>query len=335
MNQITIKDLAAKLGLATSTISRALNDHPDIKSDTKKLVNDFASKMGYEPNFMARNLKSKNSNQLGVIVPEIKHDFFSKAISGIEEIAYTNGFTVIVSQSNEDEYREKINTNSLYANRIAGMIISLSQTTKDISHFKNLIEKGVKIVQFDRISKELDTYKVVIDDYQDSYDAVSYLISKGYKKIVHLAGPQILLNCKDRFLGYKNALKDNGIKFSKEMVVYGGMHENDGHSSAENLVKNKIKFDAIFAVNDPVAIGALESLKKHSINIPKDVALIGFSNNPITEYVTPSITTVEQPAFEMGKLAASILISLIKNEKININSKIFKLNATLILRESA
>ena len=143
------------------------------------------------------------------------------------------------------------------------------------------------------------------------------------------------MNCKDRFLGYKNALKDNGIKFNKKLVSYGGMHEIDGSTEIDNLIKNKIKFDAVFAVNDPVAIGASESLKKHGVNMPKDVALVGFSNNPITEYVTPSITTVEQPAFEMGKLAATILISLIKNEMINRNSKVIKLNSKLILRKSA
>ncbi|MCB9249435.1 MAG: substrate-binding domain-containing protein [Ignavibacteriales bacterium] len=156
---------------------------------------------------MARNLKSKNSSQIGIIVPEIKHDFFSKAISGIEEVAYKDGYTVIVSQSNEDFERERINANALYQNRISGMIVSLSQSTKSVEHFKTLQAKGVKLVFFDRVSDGIDTFKVVIDDYQSSYDAVTYLISKGYHNIVHLAGPQNLLNCRDRYLGYKKQLK--------------------------------------------------------------------------------------------------------------------------------
>lgn len=334
MNQITIKDLASNLGLSASTISRALNDHPDINVETKKLVHDLAEKLDYEPNFMARNLKSKNSNQIGIIVPEIKHDFFSKAISGIEEVAYKNGFTVIVSQSNEDEEREKLNANSLYQNRISGMIVSLSQTTKNVDHFRNLLKKGVKIVLFDRVTDDIDTYKVVIDDYQSSYDAVSYLISKGFKNIIHLAGPQNLTNCLDRYRGYKNAIMDANLKFREDLVFYGGMHEDDGKKDLENLIDKKIKFDAIFAVNDPVAIGATVVLKKKGLKIPEDVAVLGFSNNPITEYVTPSITTVEQPAYEMGKLSASILISLIRGENIENGSKLISLPSKLIIRES-
>ncbi|MCW8848919.1 MAG: LacI family transcriptional regulator [Melioribacteraceae bacterium] len=334
MNQITIKDLASNLGLSASTISRALNDHPDINVETKKLVNDLAEKLDYEPNFMARNLKSKNSNQIGIIVPEIKHDFFSKAISGIEEVAYKNGFTVIVSQSNEDEEREKLNANSLYQNRISGMIVSLSQTTKNIDHFRNLLKKGVKIVFFDRVTDDIDTYKVVIDDYQSSYDAVSYLISKGYKKIVHLAGPQNLTNCLNRYRGYKNAITDANLIFREEFVFYGGMHEDDGKKDLEKLIDKKIEFDAVFAVNDPVAIGAIVALKKKGLKIPEDVAVLGFSNNPITEYVTPSITTVDQPAYEMGKLSASILISLIRGDNIENDSKLISLPTKLIIRES-
>lgn len=334
MNQITIKDLATNLGLSASTISRALNDHPDINIETKKLVNDLAEKLEYEPNFMARNLKSKNSNQIGIIVPEIKHDFFSKAISGIEEVAYKAGYTVIVSQSNEDEEREKLNANSLYQNRISGMIVSLSQTTKNIDHFKTLINKGMKIVFFDRVTDGIDTYKVVIDDYKSSYDAVTYLISKGYHNIIHLAGPQNLANCKNRFLGYKDAIEDANLEFNEDFVFYGGMHEDDGKEDLEKLIARNIQFDAVFAVNDPVAVGASVLLKKNGFKIPEDVAIVGFSNNPITEYVTPSITTVDQPAYEMGKLSASILISLIRDEEIQYESKTISLPSKLIVRES-
>lgn len=335
MAQITIKDLAITLGLSTSTISRALNDHPDINPETKKLVQQTATELGYEPNIVARNLKAKYSNQIGIIVPEIKHDFFSKAISGIEEVAYKAGFTVIVSQSNEDVLREKINANALYLHRVSGLIVSLSQTTEKIEHFKNLLEKGVSIVFFDRVSKEdNDTYKVVVDDYQSSYNAVKYLISKGYKRIVHFAGPKILQNCSERLAGYKKALEDSGIGFTEELVVHGGMHEDDGIKNIEYLNNNNVKFDAIFAVNDPVAVGAAIYLKKNGIKIPDNVAIIGFSNNPITEYMTPSLTTVEQPAYEMGKMAASMLISLIKGEDEKVEKKVV-LPAKLIIRESA
>ncbi|MCF8259849.1 MAG: LacI family transcriptional regulator [Melioribacteraceae bacterium] len=333
MTQVTIKDLALNLGLSTSTISRALRNHPDINIETKKLVRAAALKLGYEPNIVARNLKTKYSNQIGIIIPEIKHDFFSKAISGIEEVAYNAGFTVIVSQSNEDEEREKINTNALYLHRVAGFIVSLSQTTQNIDHFKILIEKGVKIVFFDRVWEEDDLYKVVIDDFKASKDAVSHLISKGNRRIVHLAGPQILQNCRGRFEGYKEALEEAGIPFDENLVLHGGMHEDDGLKSIKQLIAQNIEFDSIFAVNDPVAVGATLYLKKMGIEIPGKVSIVGFSNNPITEYMSPSLTTIEQPAYEMGKKAAEVLISLIKGED-GFPEKKITLETNLIERES-
>src|SRR3972149_8497567 len=169
MKQITIKNIASKLNLSASTVSRALNDHPDIHIQTKKLVREAASELGYNPNIIARNLKSSRSNQIGVIVPEIRHDFFANAISGIEEIAYQKGYTVIVSQSNEDINREKINLNSMFLNRVAGIIVSVSQTTNSSEHFRQLINNGVKMVFFDRVLDDLDVYKVKIDDTQSAY----------------------------------------------------------------------------------------------------------------------------------------------------------------------
>lgn len=335
MNQVTIKDLASNLGLSASTISRALHDHPGIKVETKKAVLSLANELGYEPNIVARNLKAKYSSQIGIIVPEIRHDFFSKAISGIEDVAYKEGFSVIISQSNENEERERINASSLYLHRVAGLIVSLSQTTHQFDHFVNLIDKGVKIVFFDRVYEGLDTYQVVIDDYQASYNSIKYLISKGYKSIVHLAGPQVLLNCKDRYQGYKDAIMDHGLPFDEHLVVFCGMHESDGINELNSLVKRGVKFDAVFAVNDPVAIGVSITLKSLGFKIPEEVAIIGFSNNPITGYVTPSITTVEQPAYEMGKKSAETLISLIKGEKDVELQKRITLPTKLILRESA
>ena len=335
MSAVTIKDLASHLGVSISTISRALRNHPDISVETKSLVMNVAKELGYQPNIVARNLKAKYSSQIGIIVPEIIHDFFSKAISGIEDVAYNEGFSVIISQSNEDQEREKFNASSLYHHRVAGLIVSLSQTTQNIDHFIDLLEKGVKIVFFDRVYEGSEVYQVVIDDYQASYNSIKYLLSKGYKNIVHLAGPQILLNAKDRFLGYRDAIIDHGISYDEELVVFGGMHENDGINEINKLIQKGVKFDAIFAVNDPVAIGVLAELKKQGYKIPEEVAVIGFSNNPITGYVTPSLTTVEQPAYQMGEKAAEILISLIRGEENSNLPKKIILPTRLIIRDSA
>lgn len=334
MKQATIKNIAKELKLSASTVSRALNNHPDIHKETKRLVNSLAKELGYRPNILARNLKSSKSNQIGVIVPEIRHDFFANALSGIEEVAYQKGYTVILAQSNEDTNREEINLNSMYLHRVAGIIVSISQTTTSSGHFKRLIDKGVKMVFFDRVCNDLNASTVHIDDKQSSYDVVKYLVNKGYKKIVHFAGPQNLEICKNRKLGYEKALADCGVEFNP-VVIEGGMHETNGYNHVDTMLKMGIDNCAIFAVNDPVAVGALKRLKELGIQIPKQIGIVGFSNNPITEMISPQLTTVEQPAFEMGKRAAEILINEIEDENSEIIHSDIKLETNLIVRESA
>ncbi|HSP87494.1 MAG TPA: LacI family DNA-binding transcriptional regulator [Ignavibacteriaceae bacterium] len=333
MKQITIKNIASELKLSASTVSRALNDHPDIHIQTKKLVKKVAGELGYNPNIIARNLKSSRSKQIGVIVPEIRHDFFANAISGIEEVAYQNGYTIVIAQSNEEQEREIINLNSMYLHRVAGVIASISQTTTSNNHFKLLLDRGVKMVFFDRVFYDLNTPRVYIDDLKSSYKVVEYLITKGYKKIVHFAGPQTLEICKNRKLGYEKALRD--LNYTDELVILeGGMHENDGYRLVDDLLARNINSCAIFAVNDPVAVGAIKRLKELHIDIPQQIGIAGFSNNPITEMISPSLTTVDQHSFEMGRKAAEILINNIENPDItNFNIDI-KLDTSLIVRES-
>lgn len=334
MKQATIKNIADELKLSASTVSRALNDHPDIHTETKRLVNTLAKELGYRPNIMARNLKSSRSNQIGVIVPEIRHDFFANALSGIEEVAYQKGYTVILAQSNEDKNREEINLNSMYLHRVAGVIVSISQTTTNSAHFKKLLDKGVKMVFFDRVCNDLNVSTVHIDDLQSSYEVVKYLIKKGYKKIVHFAGPQNLEICKNRKLGYEKALNDSQSSYSP-IIIEGGMHESNGYAHIDKMFEMKINECAIFAVNDPVAVGAVKRLKEIGIKIPEQVGIVGFSNNPITEMISPQLTTVEQPAFEMGKRAAEILIKEIEEDDDNLAPSDLKLETKLIVRESA
>lgn len=333
MKQATLKNIATELKLSVSTVSRALNNHPDINKETKHLVKSLATELGYRPNIMARNLKASKSNQIGVIVPEIRHDFFANALSGIEEVAYQKGYTVILAQSNEDKNREEINLNSMYLHRVAGIIVSVSQTTSESSHFKRLIDKGVKMVFFDRVCNDLNASTVHIDDMQSSYEVVKYLLGKGYKKIVHFAGPQSLTICKNRKLGYEKALIESRANFDP-IVFEGGMHESDGYLHIDKMIEKRIDNCAIFAVNDPVAVGAVKRLKELGIKIPQQVGIVGFSNNPITEMISPQLTTVEQPAFEMGKKAAEILINEIEDESKIITPSDIKLETKLIVRES-
>jgi len=334
MKHNTLQDIANKLKISTSTVSRALSDHPDISKETKEKVKALAEKLNYTPNPIAQSLKKNRTSTIGVLVPEIKHDFFSSAISGIEEVAYHSGYTIIVSQSNESYEREVINTNALMNHRVAGVIVSISQQTKTGAHFQKLIDRNIPLVFFDRVCEDVEANKVIIDDEKSAYIAVQHLIEKGYKKIAHFAGPKDLSICKKRLSGYKEALFENNLSVKEEYILHGGMHETDGYNSMNVLLKQNIVPDAIFCVNDPVAIGAYQRIKEAGLKIPQDIGIVGFSNNKITTLVEPQITTVNQPSFEMGKKSAEILIEMIKHpEKINEPRTII-VETNLIVRNS-
>ena len=332
LKHTTIIDIAGKLGMPTSTVSRALNDHPDIDSETKKRVKRILKVLHCSPNPIAESLKNNRTTTIGVIVPEIKHDFFSSAISGIEEVAYQSGYTIILCQSYESFEREVINTNMLMHHRVAGVLVSISQNTKCGDHFQDLIKRRIPLVFFDRVCEDVVASKVVIDDYRSAFDAVSFLIGKGYKRIAHFGGPKELDICKKRCRGYIDALKRAGISLQNGYVRYGGMHEQDGYTSMDSMLREKLIPDAIFAVNDPVAIGAFQRIKEARLRIPDDVAIMGFSNNKITTMIDPQLTTVDQPSFEMGKKSAEILINIIENKMVKPRTLV--LDTTLLVRGS-
>ena len=328
----TIVDIAKKLGISASTVSRALSDHPDIKKETKEHVRKIAKELQYSPNPIAQSLKSNRTTTIGVIVPEIKHDFFSSAISGIEDVAYRSGYTIIVCQSNESYEREVVNANALMHHRVAGVIVSISQNTKSGGHFQDLLRRRIPIVFFDRVCEDVVADKVVIDDYKSAFDAVSYLVGKGYKTIAHFAGPKELGICKRRLNGYVDSIKQLPLLTPNDWVRYGGLHEQDGYTSMDYLIKEKNIPDAIFAVNDPVAIGAFQKIKEAGLKIPDDIAIMGFSNNKIASLVEPQLTTIDQPSFEMGRKSAEILVKIIE-DKI-VEPKTWVLDTKLIIRGS-
>ena len=212
-------------------------------------------------------------------------------------------------------------------------MVSISQDTKNGNHFKEVIKKNIPVVFFDRACEDVDVSKVLIDDQNSAYNAVKHLLEKGYKKIAHFAGPKTLDICKKRFKGYVSAMNDSEMEIDKQLIVYGGLHESDGYNAMDALIKKNYLPDAIFAVNDPVAIGAYQKIKEAGLKIPGDVAVVGFSNNRVSNLVEPQMTTISQPSYEMGKKAAEILIEKIKNKK-NIRNEVVVLTANLIVRGS-
>lgn len=330
--QITIKDIAKALNISTSTVSRALRNHPDISDETKKAVAELAKEMKYHPNSIASSLRNKRTETIGIIVPEIIHTFFSSAIAGVEEIAYKEGYKVIICQSNESYEKEIINIETLIAARVDGILASISNQTSIYDHFELALQRRVPLVFFDRVCETLETSQVVVDDFEGAFIATQYLIDTGCKRIAHIAGPEHLAICKKRKEGYLSALKHNGLPVDERLIIPCNLEQQDAINATEKLLLLAEKPDAIFAVTDPVAIGAHITIRKHGLRIPEDIALMGFTDDAVSKIIEPSISTMAQPSFEMGKMAATQLIHQIRNKSAPLQHLVLKTN--LIVRNS-
>lgn len=335
--QVTIKDIARELGISPSTVSRALKDHPDISPDTKKAVKELAEKLNYQPNVVALSLRQSKTNTIGIIVPELVHFFFSTIISGIEDVAYKNGYNVIISQSNESYDREVSDLKALFNSRVDGLLISVSRETSNFDHFKSVFERGMPMVFFDRAVDELDTSKIVVDDSDGAYQATKHLIEQGCKRIAHIAGPDSLNISKNRADGYIKALGDHNIMVDNKMIIpcNEGSIEAAKKISME-LLQRKNRPDGIFTSNDLTALGAMQAAKELKIKIPDELAIIGFSNWQVASFTDPTLSSVDQPGYEMGKQAAELLLREVESKEdqfIEPQTKI--LPTKLIIRESS
>lgn len=333
-NQITIKDIARILGISPSTVSRALKDHPDINSDTKKAVNELANKLKYQPNAVALSLKNSRSNTIGIIIPEIVHYFFSSVISGIEDIASQRGYTVIICQSNESFDREVANAKTLLSHRVDGILISISKQTNTFTHFQNLQEGGIPLVFFDRIAPGINADQVIIDDIEASYDATRHLIENGCKRIAHFAGPQSLLIGRNRLQGYINALTEAGLPVDNRLIIQADTFEKARNTVGQMLDSGTIP-DGIFAVNDMTAIGAMQTIQKRGLRIPEDVSIVGFSDGYLSGVTDPHLSSVDQHGYEMGTMAAEMLFKRILSDETEYIPEIKTLKANLIVRGSS
>ncbi|WP_020533695.1 LacI family DNA-binding transcriptional regulator [Flexithrix dorotheae] len=334
--QVTIKDLARELKISAATVSRALKDHPDISKSTKKAVISLAEKLNYQPNSVAQSLRHSKTNTIGIIVPEIIHYFFSSVISGIEDVAYTEGYNVMICQSNEKIEREIANTNALLSNRVDGFLVSISKSTNNFDHFQNILNRNVPLVFFDRICTDINTHSVSVEDYEGAYKATRHLVEIGCKKIAHLSGPQNLLISYNRRQGYQDALLHHNLPLKNEWVLVADSLE-DGFEAAKKLASlpKQDRPDAIFAVNDITAVGAMKALKECGLKIPEDMAIIGFSDDQkLAPLLEPPLSSVAQPGFEIGQEAIKLFLKEIsKPEKDGIFEKKI-LKTELIIRES-
>ncbi len=324
------------MGVSVSTVSRALSGHPDISEETRKRIEALARELDYHPNTLAKSLQQKQSLVIGVVVPQVKHYFFASIMSGITDVAYQAGFTVMICQSNEDFEREKSNIDVLLSHRVAGLLISVSVTTKSCEHFNRLKQRGVPLVFFDRVCSEVDAPTVVVDDYDGAFRAGEYLVQKGYRRFGHLGGPEFLSICRLRFEGFRDAVVGLGHPLRDEWIIRGGLNEEDGVDSMSRLLEQGgERPDAVFCVTDPVAMGALVRLKQEGIAVPDRMAVMGFTDNPMAELIEPPLTTVRQPAYEIGRTAAELLIDQIANQSSPVVPVHKILKTELIIRKSA
>ncbi len=333
--ETTIHDIAKKLNIAASTVSRALNDNPLISESTRIRIKKTAEEMGYRPNVMAANFRTKRTNTIGVIVPLINRHFFSSVISGIEDVAYKQGFAVSISQSNDNFEKENKIAHTLFANRVDGIILSIAMETKSFDHLKLFAERKIPLVFFDRVVEEIEAHKIVVDDFGGGYRATQHLIEQGRKRIAHIGGPLNLKIYATRQEGFCSALKDADLAIDDSLIVNNSLTREDGVRALKKLLQVPDKPDAIFCANDTTALSAILYLKEIGVKVPKEIAIVGFSNEPFSEVVTPSITTIKQPGFEMGQKAAELIIQQILNKEKETKYETITMPTELVVRNSS
>jgi LacI family transcriptional regulator len=333
--KVTIHDIAEKLNITASTVSRALNGNPRISERTKKAVLKIADELNYEPNQVASALRSGRTQLIGMLVPSINRAFFSSIIRGVEEVANSLGYHVIVSPSYENLENEERVIKAFLSARVDGIIASIGKNTQRFEHFEQVLRRGLPLVLFDRTTPLLQTSQVVIDDYQGAYIATVHLIEQGCTRIAHFTTERKINIYKERYRGYINALEDHGIPLNESMVFSGNLQLEDGQSHTLELIGSGSQFDAIFSASDYAAMGAMQVLKEHGIRIPEDVALVGFLNEPFTSFTDPPLSTVNQFPIEMGRTAANLFFNALNSEKKKTVPKKTVLQPELIIRQSS
>jgi DNA-binding LacI/PurR family transcriptional regulator len=332
--RITAEQLARKIGISAMTVSRALNNHPHVSPKTRKKVLDTAQRMGYSPDLIAKSLAIRKTHTIGVVVPEITHSFFPEAIRGIEEVTYNQGYHLILMHSAENAERERDALQTLESKRVDGILISTAQNITDHEPYKQIIKNGTSLVFFDRCVWGIGASCVGIDDENSAKRITAHLLAHRYTRIAHLAGSSKLSISKARLNGFRKALRERRISVDEDLIVESGLHEEGGYEAMIKILNLPVKKwpRAVVAVNDPAAFGAMRAISEHSLRIPEDIAIVGFSDDIRAGILIPPLTTVRQPAFEVGRMAAQKLFAHIKGKEKKPNRH--EIQTELIIRRS-
>ncbi|GAB4029899.1 LacI family DNA-binding transcriptional regulator [Spirosoma gilvum] len=334
MHQTTIIDIARELGISKSTVSRALTGHPNVNAKTRQRVLEMASQVDYQRNQLAISLLTNRTSTVGIIVPEFISFFFPKVIIGAQEELAQSGYNVVICHSNESYETEVTNAKALLASRVDGLIVSHTKETRNFDHFRIFQRKGIPVVFFNRVCEDMDVSKVTVDDYNGAFQAVDHLIKTGRRRIAHLAGPDTLTNSRSRLNGYRDALTQNGLSIDPELIISYDLNLDKANIYVNHLLNLPNPPDALFTINDPTALEALNVAKNRGIRVPDELAIVGFSDDPISALIEPGLTTIAQPVDELGKQAARLLIKQLQADEERPISESVVLPTRLIIRGS-
>jgi len=333
--EVTIYDIAQKLNISAATVSRGLKDHPGINKNTKKKILAAADEMGYRSNSFASSLRTKRGNVIGVIVPRLNSNFMSDVIAGIEKVVNDSGYNLFISQSLETMEKEVSNAKAMFNNRVDGLLVSLAYNTDNIDHFEAFIKRDIPVIFFDRVVEHEHCPSIFIDNYKAAYNITTHLIEQGCKRIVHISGNQLRNVYRDRFNGYKKALEDHQIAFDDDLLIVNDLSAHAGMQAAQQIVQMAVRPDGVFAANDLCAISCIQVLKSEGIKIPDDIAFAGFNNDPTSCVIEPNLTTIDYKGYEMGEVAAKVLIGhLDRNNDLQQTHSLI-LRSELIVRDSS
>ena len=330
--KVTIKDIARELNIAYSTVSRALNNKGGISEKKRNLILSKARELGYEPNLSARQLRGGNNYTIGLIVPSINRVFFSNIIHGVETEAKLNAYNVIICQSNENMQEETESINTLLRNNVSGILISLSKETVNNETHKEIRNRNIPFVMFDRVFRNLNVNIVINDNFNSAYAVTKHMIEQGYSSILHFTGPLTINIYRERTNGYKKALQDHGLPFRQDYILENVLTREKGFEETRKRLESETVFDAIFSASDFSALGAMMCLQEMGIGIPDEVGVAGFANEPFTDLM--QLTTVDQHSIEIGRSATRLLFEEIERGPSGHLKKEVVIKPDIIIRNS-
>ena len=337
MKNLTLKDIASALNISVTTVSKALKNYPDVSVKTKERVKAYAEKVNFTPNSFAAYLRTHESKTVGIVIPRLNHFFFSSILRGIITEAEKHEYMTFILCSDESYELEKTQIQQLLNKNVDGIFLSIADKTHDLTHIQNIMDKDTNLVIFDKYSKLTPCSSVVIDDRKAAYNAVEHLIKKGKKRIAHFRGPLLPQNSIDRFLGYRQALEENGIEYDKDLVfICNEINDSEGYDHMQLILDQKMDVDAVFVVADLPAVGAIKCLIENKVQIPEEIAVMGFSNWLISSLITPSLSTIDQPGELMGRKAFQVFLDERDTKKRNepVVFQKYEIETTLIERKS-